>query len=278
MAANLRPYRLKALAMGQTSPLGLQHEMVREVVGASVADVGCGSGVTGYILRAAWQFTASWEYEQVTRADRLVGIDWSQSTIEALGKHNPYDEILLAGSTGLPLSDDAVDTAISIENLEHLLPNEVAPALAELARVSRRKIAISTPTPWTVTNTAFLTNELREARADRHPMDYEAFMTLFGWLHKSSVTPEQMSEAGFTYAVNRLGSPAVTYGAIIYTAQPERVDAAKLGPVVGLPMGEYPVAHEVDDWRERYAEAVEAIARDGHPAPTTRCPPTLVGR
>jgi len=193
--------------MGQTSPPGLGHEAMLKVVGSSVADIGCGSGVLGYLLRSAWHFTESWERDGVSAPDRLVGVDWSPATIEALGRCNPLDELHLADSTGVPLPDNDVDTAISIENLEHLLPDDVAPALAELARIARKRIVLSTPSPWSVVNPGFLEVELAEAEADLAPMGYTEYVDLVGRLHKSSVTPEQMRAAGFESGVNRLGAP-----------------------------------------------------------------------
>lgn len=196
--------------MGQTSSPGLGHEAMLKVVGSSVADIGCGSGVLGYLLRSAWHFTESWERDGVSAPDRLVGVDWSPATIEALGRCNPLDELHLADSTGVPLPDNDVDTAISIENLEHLLPDDVAPALAELARIARKRIVLSTPSPWSVVNPGFLEVELAEAEADLAPMGYTEYVDLVGRLHKSSVTPEQMRAAGFESGVNRLGAPAVS--------------------------------------------------------------------
>lgn len=251
-----RDYRLKSRTMGQTSPPGLGHLVVAHVVGSSVADVGCGSGVTGYLLRSAWQFTGSWYQEGITTPTRLVGIDWSASTIDALGRFNPYDELLLAGAAGIPLPDAAVDTALSMENLEHLLPVEVPVALDELARIASRRVVISTPAPWAATNVGFLTTELAEAQADDEPMGHAEYLTLLGYLHKSSVTPEQMIRAGFECGFNRLGAPDVTqYGSIIYTADPAKVNTKNLGSVVGVAWDGYPEPDD-GDWGSRYIEAV----------------------
>src|SRR5664280_442356 len=183
--AALRAYRRKSLIMGQTSPPGLGQEVIRHVIGSTVADVGCGSGVTGYLLRTAWQFTASWEAAGCSAPDRLIGVDWSPGTLAALARCNPYDETFLAGAAGLPLVNAAVDTAISMETLEHLLPSEVGEAIAELARVSRQRIIISTPAPWFVKNEIFLQQELWDARADTVPMPYSEYINLIGNLHKS---------------------------------------------------------------------------------------------
>jgi SAM-dependent methyltransferase len=244
--------------MGQTTPPHLGFEVVKEVVGETVADIGCGSGVTGYLLRAAWQFTGSFFGEGTTSAKRLVGVDWSRSTLDVLEKHSPYDELFLAGSTGIPLGDGAVETALSMENLEHLLPGEVAPALAELARIASRRVVVSTPAPWAVVNTGFLDQELAEAAADPLPMPYAEYINLVGNLHKSSVTPAQMAEAGFSSATNRLRSPSVHYGSVIYTAVPDEVDVSRLGTVVGVPWSEYPADDGREDFRSAYVDVLRA--------------------
>lgn len=256
--SDLRPYRRKSAVTGQSSPAGLIHTAVTKVVGGAVADIGCGAGVLGYLLRAAWEFTEAAERDGVLAPGRLIGVDWSPSTIAVLSRHSPYDELLQATSGTLPLPDKAVDTAISTENLEHLLPAEAVAALAEMARVSRRRIVISTPAPWEVVNVGFLTDEIRQAESDPHPMGYGEYLNLVGRLHKSSVAPEQMRAAGFTFASNRAGAPMVEFGSIIYTADPSEVDASKIGPVVGVDWDEYPTDDGRGDWRAAYLAALRA--------------------
>jgi SAM-dependent methyltransferase len=232
--------------------------VLSEVVGDSVADIGCGSGVYGYLMRAAWQFTGSWYWERTVAPARLIGIDWSPGTVETLRRHNPYDEVYVAGADVLPIGDRAVDTALSVENLEHLLPGEVVPALTELSRVARRRVVISTPAPWLVVNVQFLTGEIAESERDPQPMPYAEYLNLVGNLHKSSVRPEQMEAVGFDCKRNRLGAPQVHNGSIIYTADPAYVQPDRLGSIAGVPWHGYPEDDGREDWRGMYVEALQA--------------------
>ena len=261
--AEPRPYRRLSALLGQTSPPAIAHAVVMQVVGSRVADIGCGSGVTGYLLRAAWHFTAACQVEGIDRPELLVGVDWSASTLAAVAEHDPYDELVVAAAAELPLADDVVDTAISMENLEHLLPADIPHALAELARISRRRIVISTPAPWFVVNDQFLETEAREATTDPVPMGYAEFMNLLGQLHKSTVTPRQMAAAGFHTSINRLGSPTLEAGSVIYVADSDAVDVGALGPVVGVAWSSYPEPDGTQDWRSRYLEAVQDVRRMG---------------
>ena len=76
--------------------------------------------------------------------------------IRRVERHSIYDELLLADSAALPLDDRSVDTSLSMENLEHLFPDEVPAAVAELVRIAKRRVVISTPAPWTVINRFWL--------------------------------------------------------------------------------------------------------------------------
>jgi len=97
------------------------------VPGERVLDVGCGIGAYGRILRPA-------------------GIDWHGCEVrpEFIRVMNDFDlpATLLEGP-GLPFADDAFESALCIEVLEHVA--EPAPFLAEIARVARRRTFFSVP-------------------------------------------------------------------------------------------------------------------------------------
>jgi SAM-dependent methyltransferase len=95
--------------------------------GPDVLDLGCGLG--GYGL------------ELGKRGFSVRGLDVSAEYVErarALGvEAETYD------GTTLPLADDAVDTVILLEVIEHL--DDPAALLAEARRVARRNLLLSTP-------------------------------------------------------------------------------------------------------------------------------------
>jgi ubiquinone/menaquinone biosynthesis C-methylase UbiE len=154
-------------AMAVTSPPELGPAVFRRVIGRSVADIGCGSGVFGFMLRSAWHYTGSWIDEAISAPDRLIGVDFSPVALESIKRRHVYDEALLSDAASLPLEDDAVDTAISMENLEHLFPREVPNALGELVRIAAQRVVISTPAPWRVIHGPWVRRELDQV-ADDH--------------------------------------------------------------------------------------------------------------
>src|SRR4051794_36711891 len=111
----VRRYRRHLQVMGQTSPPALAQPVLGHVIGRSVADIGCGSGLYGYLMRSAWHFTGAWSGEGIAAPDRLVGVDFSPVAISRVERHDIYDELLLAGAAVLPLDDSSVDTALSVE-------------------------------------------------------------------------------------------------------------------------------------------------------------------
>jgi ubiquinone/menaquinone biosynthesis C-methylase UbiE len=140
-----RAYRELYRHHGQTSPPAFAQPVMAKIRGESVADVGCGAGVYGYLLRTSWHFTGSWTEENIPAARNLVGIDFSQMAIDVIQRHSVYHRALLADSNRLTLANNEVDRAVSMENLEHLFPSEAIGALHELARIAKRRVVITTP-------------------------------------------------------------------------------------------------------------------------------------
>ncbi len=261
--------------MGQTSPPALAQPVLEHVRGASVADVGCGSGVFGYVMRVSWHFTGSWRREGITTPERLVGIDFSPVAIDRLRGFNIYDELLLADASTLPLEDASVDTALSMENLEHLFPADVVPALRELARIARRRVVVSTPAPWMVINRGWLASEILEAKNDTVPMGYDEFLVLAGCIHKAVIEPERMRSMGFQ-VVELYGRPVQVQDSLIYWAEPADIRLDRLG-VPGIGINGYPADDGRSDWREEYLRFLRAS--EAVPTSTYRRPkPTLRSR
>jgi SAM-dependent methyltransferase len=253
----LRPSRVHLREMGQTSPPALGQPALSFVIGSSVADIGCGSGLYGYLLRCAWHFTASWQQEGVTSCERLVGVDFSPVAIGRLERFRVYDDLRLAEASVLPLEDKSVDTALSMENLEHLFPNEVGPALAELARIARRRVVITTPSPSVVINRLWLSGEIEEAEADPVPLPYAEFLVLAGCVHKSSLSPWQMRLVGFE-VFGPPERPTQVADSLIYWGEPDRLRLHMLGAVAGMELESYPADDGRADWRDEYLRFLRA--------------------
>src|SRR4051794_27153144 len=93
--------------------------------GRAVLDFGAGSGVLGEKLLA--------------RGAGLHAADFSTSSIEAIrarfASSPGFDGATLLESLPSSLPSGAYDAVFFLETLEHLLPDEIGPALAELRRV-----------------------------------------------------------------------------------------------------------------------------------------------
>jgi hypothetical protein len=81
----------------------------------SLLDVGCGHN----------EFVKN--FRKVRPAIRAIGVDFACPGAD-----------LIATASALPFADKTFDVLTSFDALEHLEPEEVAPSLAEFARVSRR--------------------------------------------------------------------------------------------------------------------------------------------
>ena len=101
-------------------------------VEGEVLDVGCGRGI-------------SYRY-----AKRIAGIDIHLPSLKKARK--VCEDIVHADARRpLPFKDESFDTVVAVEVIEHLTKSDGHKLLAEMERVSRRKIILSTPNrylPW----------------------------------------------------------------------------------------------------------------------------------
>ena len=103
-------------------------EIIKDVEGTSVCDVGCGTGIVLKLIKNT--------RPEITR---LVGVDFAIDDADAL------DGIEYQASKieSLPFKDDEFDTVICTHVIEHVL--DYRAAIAELRRVARKRLIIVVP-------------------------------------------------------------------------------------------------------------------------------------
>lgn len=100
--------------------------------GQRILEVGCGAGYSTQYIQSA-----------LLPGQILGGTDIGDSLLDAARRRNPAIDFFRASAYALPLADKSVDTIVMLEVLEHL--EHPDNALAELARVARKRVVISTP-------------------------------------------------------------------------------------------------------------------------------------
>ena len=188
---NIRSYRKEITENSQSSPHFL-NELVLNVIKKInkinpvniIADIGCGNGYHVNLLKNKLQ------------GIKWIGIDFSEASIKTILQKNIYDEVYLSNSEKLPLDDNSVDIAISMENLEHLYEDEIMNALEELKRISKY-IIITTPEEESVINKSWLTKEIKEANDDIIPLTEIDFNSMSAAVHKSTISQMSFINSGF---------------------------------------------------------------------------------
>jgi SAM-dependent methyltransferase len=100
----------------------------------SVLDVGCGKGLSGYLLKS------------YTGAEWIVGLDVYEPYLELCRKQGNYDVLKCWNLLDLPLpfGSGSFDLAVCFDVIEHLAKADGVKLLKELQRVSNR-VLVSTP-------------------------------------------------------------------------------------------------------------------------------------
>lgn len=199
----------------------------------SILDVGCGSGM---------QMSRIKEYVGTDKFGQCVGIDWSLRAVDLLRDKNIYNRVEHAQSSTLPFQDQEFDIAISIENLEHLYQDQIIPAIKELQRVAKCVILI-TPLPQDCINQQWLDMEIPLAEQDTDPIDYTEWLVLEGTVHKSTVYPQSMEDAGFYIKGIEQG-----HGNYFAMSNNINTDLIKFSAIKEVPVP------NTDDYRQHYVE------------------------
>ena len=244
----LRSWRREVQEGNGTSHASIYRAVVQSISGRTVLDVGCGAGLTGALVRTSWRTSKTWRAGGQP-LELLLGLDFSSGAIDFLSKWGGhYDEVTLANAKRLPFETGVVDTALAVETLEHLWPDDVVGAIKELIRVSKDEVIITSPFPCDVVNPGWLAREIEAARSDPVLMGYEEYRLLAGAIHKSSLEPSSMRNAGFE-CVSIDGTLATS---ALYIGRSAEIDLSSLGRPQGIDVQEAEVG--LSDYRDSYVE------------------------
>jgi ubiquinone/menaquinone biosynthesis C-methylase UbiE len=251
----VRAPRLQLTTAGQASPPELGEKVAallkdflakENVEAASILDVGCGLGNQMALIKE--RCPGCFGY--------VAGVDWSPATVN---KHNSaddaiYNEVVLCSSDRLPYEAQKFDLALSMENLEHLYEQDSIRAISEMMRVAKY-IVISTPPPSDCINFRWLYPELVQAVLDDVPLTSHDFICMESAVHKSTIFPASMRDAGFDCFCDQF--------ACYYIGESSRLDVSKV-ECVGMPRPtQMPLtqATGVEDHNWRY---VQVLAHSAH--------------
>ena len=241
---------------GQVSDAGLADRALCLVAGATVADVGAGGGEHAARLREIWPGTEAGRSGS-TRPARLIGLDRSAALLAKAQRAAVFDATMTCDATELDLPDGAVDTVLCLETAEHLLAPQVPLLLAELARVARQQIVLTTPVPAELVKLDEVRAERDLARADPDPVGYQEYLSLAGGLHKSCLGPEWMTALGFRHDGCR------SAGSLVYQADPAALRADPLATPPGIPLPAYPADDGRANWNGAYLELLDQVIEFG---------------
>lgn len=143
-----------------------------------ILDIGCGKGKWCCVLRAECQKNDS-------KPAWIEGVDVFEPYINYSRNHGCIDElheIDLEKRKNLPFNDKSFDIVMCIETLEHLSKRAGSNLIAEMERIAKEKVIITTPCDW----------------GEHEEHDNNKFQK-----HKSLWKPETFEEIG--YVVKGLG-------------------------------------------------------------------------
>lgn len=201
-----RPYRKRICAQGQSSGAWLNkfvcdalERLSENTEINSIMDVGCGTGKQAGLLKE--------KYQNI----KFKGLDFSEATYKFLQNSKIFDEVFLGCSNKLPLDDNCIDLALSMENLEHLYKENVYNAMEELKRISKC-ILITTPNATGVIDLKWLNDEICQAVNDNIEMSEFEYNCLASAVHKSTIFPKSLLNCGFKQITNVFYNHSVFYG------------------------------------------------------------------
>lgn len=98
-----------------------------------VADVACGVGKWGLLLRM--------HYQELY----IVGVDLSVKNVFIAKATHAYDDLIIADAKRLPFRDHTIDYVMACEVIEHLNKCDGIKMIYELERIARLKILLTIP-------------------------------------------------------------------------------------------------------------------------------------
>lgn len=100
------------------------------LTGNKILDLGCASGKYTHYLTTTFPNL------------KVAGVDQNKSLIETANKSQTKATFTVASATNLPFQDNAFDTTIMFDLLEHLDENQ---ALKEVRRITRKRLILTVP-------------------------------------------------------------------------------------------------------------------------------------
>ncbi len=221
--------------------------------GDTVLDFGSGAGLYGFLLKFAWGRTeANKPFKQVD------ALDSSPQTVAGLKKMGIYDNVFKSESLKLPFPDNSYDTVICLECLEHLYLEDVPVLMAELLRVCKNKLILSTPPGHLICNAPWCASELTRIGSMEF-MDADTFFDKLGELHKSYIDPVVFLQNGFkSFLKEDKGNISVDVIADthIYVLKKPNFKNKPLNPTVGVNRRTFEII-EGKNYLEDYRTAVK---------------------
>ena len=107
----------------------LLHHLIKQIVGKSVLDVGCGTGMALSIIKAAKPFLSTQGLEPSSEAQSI----WDARSLD----------VVVGSATSMPFVDRQFDTVISSHVIEHI--DDHLTAVREIVRVSSSRAIIVVP-------------------------------------------------------------------------------------------------------------------------------------